>query len=159
MSYKIEFEKVLPYCEKGIGLNIGCGGARLGNSIGIDIDGTKRACVIIAKAWELPIADNSIDYIVSMACIEHLDRSLLTVLREWQRVLKKGGKCIVTTPEGSVTKSDWALAGCSDHLNLFTLQQLELYFKVAGFNIEKSEMIDRRPDSQYPTIMVVGIKK
>ncbi len=158
MSYRMEFEKVLKYCEGKDGLNIGCGNTVIKNSFGVDMDPKKKGCVIVANAWQLPIADNSIGYIVSMACIEHLDRSLQTVLKEWRRVLKTGGRCIVTTPEGSVTKNDWVLAQCSDHLNLFTLPQLTLHFEVAGFEIEVAEEIDRMPESPHPTIIVVGKK-
>ena len=158
MTMPVEFQIVKQYCKGDIGLNIGCGDIRIENSIGIDVDVKKKATVIVASAWELPIADNSIDYIVSTACIEHLDRSPVTVLREWNRVLKKGGLCTVTTPEGSVTKNDWALAQCSDHLNLFTLPQLTLHFEVAGFEIEVAEEIDRMPESPHPAIIVVGKK-
>ncbi|MDD5486116.1 MAG: hypothetical protein PHW65_00980, partial [Dehalococcoidales bacterium] len=77
-------------------------------------------------------------------------------------VLKKGGICTVTTPEGSVTKSEWALRVSSacpyPHLLLFTLKQLELYFKVAGFEVIRSEEINRIPSSPEPTILVVGRK-
>jgi predicted SAM-dependent methyltransferase len=162
MTMPVEFDIVKQYCTEGIGLNIGCGNARVGNSIGVDIDSSKRSTVIVAPAWALPIADNSIDYIVSTACIEHLDRSPVEVLKEWNRVLKTGGMCAVTTPEGSVTKSEWALrVGSNDlypHLLLFTLKQLELYFKVSKFEIIRSEEIDRMPSSPEPTILVVGRK-
>ena len=158
MSYKIEFEKVLKYCEGNIGLNICCGNTILKNSIGVDIDKNKKGAVILASAWDLPIIDNSIDYIVCMAGIEHLDRSLQTILKEWRRVLKVGGRCIITTPEGSVIKSDWALAKCPDHISLFTLPQLKLHFTVAGFQVEVAEEINRMPKSENPTILVVAKK-
>jgi len=159
MSYRMEFEKVLQYCDGKVGLNICAGNTVIKNSIGVDIDPAKKGTVIVANAWDLPVADKSVDYIVSMACIEHLDRSLQTVLIEWNRVLKTGGRCIVTTPEGSVTKSDWALAQCSDHVNLFTLPQLKLHFTVAGFHVEVAEEINRMPESENPTIMVVAKKR
>lgn len=162
MTMPVEFQIVKQYCKGDIGLNIGCGDIRIENSIGIDVDVKKKATVIVASAWELPIADNSIDYIVSTACIEHLDRSPVTVLREWNRVLKKGGLCTVTTPEGSVMKSEWALRVSSNcpypHLLLFTLKQMELYFKVSKFEIIRSEGINRMPYSPEPTILVVGRK-
>ena len=47
------------------------------------------------SAYKMPFKDNSFDCIVSMEVLEHVDTSSY---KEIKRVLKKGGKLIVTTP-------------------------------------------------------------
>lgn len=48
------------------------------------------------------IADNSMDYVVSFLTIEHMKNDDLFV-KEIRRVLKKGGKAIITTPNKKMT--------------------------------------------------------
>lgn len=56
----------------------------------------------------LPFADESFDYVVSFQVIEHIKRDREFV-REVRRVLKKGGKFIVSTPNRpmSLTRNPW----------------------------------------------------
>lgn len=56
----------------------------------------------------LPFADESFDYVVSFQVIEHIKRDKEFV-REVRRVLKKGGKFIVSTPNRpmSLTRNPW----------------------------------------------------
>lgn len=56
----------------------------------------------------LPFADESFDYVVSFQVIEHIKRDREFV-REVHRVLKKGGKFIVSTPNRpmSLTRNPW----------------------------------------------------
>ena len=66
----------------------------------------------------LPFADESFDYVVSFQVIEHIDDDKEFV-REIHRVLRKGGKFIVTTPNRpmSLTRNPW-------HIREYTEQQL-----------------------------------
>ena len=56
----------------------------------------------------LPFADESFDYVVSFQVIEHIKRDR-ELVREVHRVLKKGGKFIVSTPNRpmSLTRNPW----------------------------------------------------
>lgn len=56
----------------------------------------------------IPAANNSFDYVVSFQVIEHIKRDFEFV-REVYRVLKPGGKFIVTTPNApmSLTRNPW----------------------------------------------------
>ena len=66
----------------------------------------------------LPFADESFDYVVSFQVIEHIKRDKEFV-REVHRVLKKGGKFIVSTPNRpmSLTRNPW-------HVREYTAEQL-----------------------------------
>jgi ubiquinone/menaquinone biosynthesis C-methylase UbiE len=96
-------------------VDIGCGsfgllgrnGARLAGmqarSIGIDLDRetlasnpniTHRVC---ASCYSLPLASNSVDVIVCRWVFEHLE-SPEKAMREFSRVLKKGGFLYIKTP-------------------------------------------------------------
>lgn len=72
-----------------------------------------------AQVPPLPFADESFDYVVSFQVIEHIKRDKEFV-REVRRVLKKGGKFIVSTPNRpmSLTRNPW-------HVREYTHEQFE----------------------------------
>ena len=65
----------------------------------------------------LPFADESFDYVVSFQVIEHIKRDK-ELVREVHRVLKRGGKFIVSTPNRpmSLTRNPW-------HIREYTAEQ------------------------------------
>jgi SAM-dependent methyltransferase len=82
---------------------------------GVDLDPAKRAAL-----WErlgvevrranlereaLPFADSSFDWVVFSEVVEHLLYSPLPVLREFRRVLRPGGRLLITTPNELYAKS------------------------------------------------------
>ena len=82
---------------------------------------------IIFKQIEVPpltgILDNSIDYVVTFQVIEHIHNDRL-FLSEIHRVLKPGGKLILTTPNAkmSLTRNPW-------HIREYTPAQMETVIK------------------------------
>ncbi len=93
-------------------LDIGCGAGatlkqleRLGIATGIDISpealdfsrkrGCRRLCLVGEE--KLPLADNTIDLIVSSDVLEHLEHDYRH-LREYRRVLTEGGSLVITVP-------------------------------------------------------------
>jgi len=82
---------------------------------GVDLDPSKRAALWQRLGVEvrqanlereaLPFADASFDWVVFSEVIEHLLYSPLPVLREFKRVLRPGGRLLITTPNELYAKS------------------------------------------------------
>lgn len=66
----------------------------------------------------LPFAANSFDYVISFQVIEHVERDI-ELVREVKRVLRPGGRFILTTPNArmSLTRNPW-------HVREYTPDQL-----------------------------------
>ena len=78
---------------------IGIDDSKKGIELAKEIFNKKKvsARFILADVCQMPINDNSIDYVVCSEVIEHL-KEPEKMLSEAQRVLKKNGKIIITTP-------------------------------------------------------------
>lgn len=68
----------------------------------LDKEGLKNAelngiSVILASATEIPVAEQSVDNVLLLDVIEHINDDLF-LIREISRILKKNGKIILTTP-------------------------------------------------------------
>ncbi|NJM07936.1 class I SAM-dependent methyltransferase [Candidatus Gracilibacteria bacterium] len=82
---------------------------------GVDLDPTKRQALWDRIGVEvrqanlerepIPFADDSFDAIVFSEVIEHLVYSPLPVLREFRRVLRRGGRAVISTPNELYAKS------------------------------------------------------
>lgn len=87
----------------------------------------------------IPFADESFDYVVSFQVIEHIKRDKEFV-REVYRVLKKGGKFIVSTPNRpmSLTRNPW-------HVREYTAEQfgelLSLFAEVEALGVGGNERV------------------
>lgn len=87
----------------------------------------------------LPFADESFDYVVSFQVIEHIkcDKEFV---REVRRVLKKGGKFIVSTPNRpmSLTRNPW-------HVREYTAEQfgalLSTFTEVEALGVAGNERV------------------
>ncbi len=82
----------------GIGIELGCGytGVLRGN-ITVDID-KKVPASICCNCTNLPVKDNTFDYLIAMHILEHV-KNPKDALLEWRRVIKKGGKIILVHPD------------------------------------------------------------
>ncbi len=114
---------------------------------------------------KLPFSDSAFDYVVTIEGIEHTENPF-RFLRECARVLKKGGKLYLTTPNVSTLQSRllFLVTGCHDnppgpirsdlpnlfmsHINLIPFQRLESFLRFSGFSIEKVHPYKMRPVSQ-----------
>lgn len=89
----------------------------------------------------LPLESNSVDFVTSLANIEHLNEPLLN-LQEIHRVLKEKGTLVLTTPSTAAKPVLECLAfqlklidpvEILDHKMYFSKKMLETYLSNAGF--------------------------
>ncbi len=79
----------------------------------------------------LDFADESFDYVVSFQVIEHIEKDV-DFVREVSRVLRPGGKFIVSTPNApmSLTRNPW-------HVREYNADELELLLKRGFSSVER----------------------
>jgi SAM-dependent methyltransferase len=80
-------------------LDIGAGNNRLvqlyGDGIGLDVYDWGGNATIVKRADQLPFKNSSFDTVTFLACLNHIPEREQTLREAW-RVLKPGGKCLVT---------------------------------------------------------------
>lgn len=93
-----------------VGLHLGCGGVRWKDFINVDFyphdasvsDTSRSGCVADAFAdiRRLGLPDESVDEIFTAHTFEHFPRwEAIDMLRDWYRMLRKGGTLIIETPD------------------------------------------------------------
>jgi predicted SAM-dependent methyltransferase len=115
-------------------LDIGCGPRRNGD-IGLDVRKTKGVN-FVADAHTLPFKDESFDKVASSEVIEHFSHlEVKTVVKEWVRVLKKGGTLEIDCPDLRARaflffiNPDWR-----DVVNIYGGQDYETNYHKCGFS-------------------------
>ena len=82
-----------------IQLHLGCGAKNFGDSW-VHIDGAHLPHIKSHILTNLPYEDNEVDLIYASHVLEYFDRDEgLKVLKEWNRVLKKGGVLRLAVPD------------------------------------------------------------
>ena len=163
-----EHEALAKYCI-GFGANVGCGDVRIGGSVGVDVCPTAKAAAIFAPAEKLPFESGTLDYVISAAALEHIDRGPVVILREWTRCVKEGGVVAVIVPDAEY--GIWSMTGdtgrCGElckprremeHLHAFTLPALRMLFEFCGLFVVEAAVIDRRPVRKERTLICAGKK-
>lgn len=103
---------------------------------------------------KLPFEDKLFDYLVCIEGIEHLENQF-SFIRECHRILKKGGRLVITTPNilGLASRLKYLFTGffplvqrpinefircrLHDHINPITYYQLRYILHTNGFEIEE----------------------
>lgn len=136
-------------------LNLGCGSDIRKGYINIDIRKLPNVDLVLdIEHNKLPYTDESVEEILAKDIIEHFSfRNIRNVLKEWYRVLKKGGILIIQTPDferiadkffkgeinGWYELSYW-LFGAQDHQEnthkaIFTKSELKKLLEEIGFEV------------------------
>jgi 2-polyprenyl-3-methyl-5-hydroxy-6-metoxy-1,4-benzoquinol methylase/uncharacterized protein YbaR (Trm112 family) len=108
----------------------------------------KNHYAVVADAFNLPFADNSIDYIIASEIIEHVANPGLFVT-ELFRCIKPGGKLIVTTPY----KEKLSYSLCI-HCNKMTPVNAHLH----SFDSDKLIDLNKSSDLKNSQITIFGNK-
>lgn len=92
-------------------LHVGCGKRKVKGFVNIDIVDSDYN--IDLSRGILPWPTESINFIVCQQVIEHLEveRELIGLLKEFSRVLKKGGRAYISCPDMAVAVSDYKNKG------------------------------------------------
>src|SRR3990170_1213866 len=112
---------------------------------GLQLARNQRLNVLQASALELPIRDNQVDVVLCLGIIEHVKEDS-RLIKEISRVLKKGGKVILSTPmqngisfpliskeKSKIINQNWG------HVRMgYDLKELEILFKNDDLAIEKT---------------------
>ncbi len=131
-------------CRLAIGLDPSESAVKFCNSIS-----TARSVFIPAAGDALPFPDESVDVVLFVEVIEHLDEPMKIISEIW-RILKKGGRVFVTTPNYAFP-SLWApvewladqsrmvakMGGGEQHVQKFSPRSLADMFQKAGFKTER----------------------
>jgi GT2 family glycosyltransferase/ADP-heptose:LPS heptosyltransferase len=138
-------ERVLSYItQETQGIDIGCGRDPLTDRCAALDDDSWPEVTMRGDARKIPVADGTYEWVYSSHCIEDLDDTE-AVLKEWVRILKKGGKLIVATPH-----PEFFTGFNRDHVwNGFTPQELGEFIKSSGCEVEVKEMW-----ADYSTVVV-----
>ncbi len=159
--------QVLPVASHDVVLDVGCGSGNLTFHVGavsrlaIGLDpsqGAARYChgrsadprcaFAVAEGEALPLADRSVDAVLLVEVVEHLERPE-AVLHEAHRVLKVGGRLLVTTPNYG-PGSPWPLIewvvdhsglvprmGGAQHVRTYGPEELVKALNGSGFSVER----------------------
>ncbi len=89
------------------------------------------------------LEDNSFDFVVSFQVIEHIKKDK-ELVKEVYRVLKPGGKYIVSTPniKTSLTRNPW-------HIREYTVEEFEALLKTSFSKIEKKGVFGNDKVMEY----------
>lgn len=141
------YEEQLEAFGGKIGVSLGCGSDRLGETVGLDVrkngssggaGGAKQTTVdsdVTAHAESIPYMDSTQDYIVAGHVLEHLIDPE-SALAEWRRVLKSDGKLFLTAPNHELLQTmliDYT------HVHAYTPVTLKRLLFNAGFIVEFCE--------------------
>lgn len=138
-------------------LDVGCGSGEYTSLfsrnenmvIGLDLENKieekyAKFLAIRGDATRLPFHNGSVDLVVSFDVIEHVEDDL-GFLKEMRRVLKKGGRVFLSTPNrerlshkllriiGIGVKYPLTLGGDCIHIREYTKEELEDLFQESGF--------------------------
>ncbi len=102
-------------------------------SVRLAAEKSQSVMLVRGDATHLPFEDSFFDKIYAQHLIEHF-ADTVTVLSEWRRILKPGGRMVIATPNRYFPHQDWF--DDPTHHHIFTMEELSQYAVEAGFVIE-----------------------
>lgn len=159
-------------------LHIGCGESRIPGWTHLDTRKLRHVDVL-ADARQLPFRTGMVDSVYASHLLEHFPiREGLKILKEWRRVLKKGGTLYVAVPNWDAILTAYVKGGVLSgwmkrivygdqtvpwgfHKNVFTEQELGSDLNRAGFRkcrrVLAFDVQPTKPDCSYLMIQEYGL--
>ena len=139
--------QILASCAQGRTLDIGFEAGHnsyLNGAIGLDLAVAKKpdnySAAIEGDACRLPLKSQSVETVVAGEVLEHLEEPNL-FLHESHRVLKDGGKLVISTPNSSsilILLANWLrIPLAADHWGEYSPRVVERMGRKAGFSERK----------------------
>ncbi len=135
-------------CGSGVILNL-LGETKTARLVGLDwlitsMELTSRrvqpsADLVRGDATCLPFPNNSFDKLYAQHLIEHFEDTI-AILSEWRRVLRRGGKMVIVTPNRFFPHQEWF--DDPTHRHIFTIKELSECARKAGFIVEHARIIN-----------------
>ena len=147
-------------------LNLGCGFYKMKGAVNVDIRKECNPDKVVDFEKKLPFKDNEFDKIVSSEVFEHI-KGVLHLAKECNRILKPGGKLVVSVPYHGRLKNliiallyfDMHFHPHGDHIRFFTKNTLSQTLRGGGFKIKRIEYSGRiKPLSNLMTMHTVSTK-
>ena len=126
--------------------------------------GNSKVRSVISEESLLPLKDDSVDVIIMLEVFEHLYRRPNQAFREFRRVLRPGGKIIISTPNGARLDTyakillrrqfglpifkfsqDFERYGHFSHIREYSIQEITAYLANFDFSIESALHRSFRP--------------
>ncbi len=167
MDEKVRLKLIARYASGKI-LDIGCAAnpnSYLKSAIGMDLNDKVELPSNYTKIIkhnvhdEFPFNDNTFDTVVAGEILEHLENPF-AFLKECKRVVKKGGRIIITTPNSCYLpiflcdlfmikrfyfQREYGIYSGEVHLHHFTPRMLDRMFHYAGLNVIKRQGVPYVP--------------
>lgn len=157
-KHDIEGRDLLRKICIGKGLDMGCADRPIIKDVTTVDQDIRVHPNIVADMSNIPLDDNSQDFIVSSHSLEHTDNTIDT-LREWHRLLKVGGKLGIMVPHGEYADTEDLGDSSGTHRVLFTEKTLEIFLKHIGFKEVNVRRIERPlAYNQTPAILGFAVK-
>lgn len=122
---------------KGNGVDVGCGQWPLDGAQGYDLNALAHDTSKWSKADDLRVPDESLDFVFSSHCLEHLENPV-AVIENWKSKLKPGGVLFLYLPHPDMEY--WLPQNCRKHLHVFYPHQMNKMVSDLGFcNVISSE--------------------
>ena len=157
---------------KRVKLDIGSGDHPYDPVRYISVDAFNDKAEVKAEMWDLPYKDGEIDEIYASHCLEHAAIAKVPeTLKEWHRVLKPAGRCIIQVPNMDYIAKYWLtgpdrpwaeamLFGLQTHdgefhKSAFTAAIIKADCEAAGFEVKRVEV---RWNYNQETLQCVCVK-
>lgn len=156
--HDLEGREIIKSHLKGKILDVGFGGRPITNDA-ITLDNNPEVGPeILSEMEDMPVMNEVFDSISACHILEHTDK-VIEVLKEFKRVLKKGGTLCIMVPHGeyvdSVDLGDTELK----HKSLFSVIILKKYLEFVGFKVMECFKLERPLASQnVPAIIAIAKK-